>query len=88
MLFVPTSSAPLAVSCPYPWRDLSTMLATMNPSHHDLPLREHSNANVPHDSREAVGESMGLDDRLCPGCKKSAVSEQGGLVVAFGYVLS
>ncbi|KAJ7925217.1 signal transducer [Mycena leptocephala] len=25
-----------------------------------------------------------LDDRLCPGCKRSAVTEQGGLVVAFG----
>ncbi|KAJ7132834.1 hypothetical protein C8R43DRAFT_1206633, partial [Mycena crocata] len=24
------------------------------------------------------------DDRLCPGCKRSAVTEQGGLVVAFG----
>ncbi|KAJ6586840.1 hypothetical protein DFH09DRAFT_1307948 [Mycena vulgaris] len=25
-----------------------------------------------------------LDDRLCPGCKRSAVTEHGGLVVAFG----
>ncbi|KAJ7262261.1 hypothetical protein B0H12DRAFT_1069284 [Mycena haematopus] len=25
-----------------------------------------------------------LDDRICPGCKRSAVTEQGGLVVAFG----
>ncbi|KAJ7209503.1 signal transducer, partial [Mycena pura] len=25
-----------------------------------------------------------LDERLCPGCKRSAVTEQGGLVVAFG----
>ncbi|KAL1689435.1 hypothetical protein GGG16DRAFT_19445, partial [Schizophyllum commune] len=24
------------------------------------------------------------DDRLCPGCGKSAFTEQGGLVVAFG----
>ncbi|KAJ7462200.1 signal transducer [Mycena galericulata] len=27
---------------------------------------------------------LDLDDRLCPGCKRSAVTEQGGLVVAFG----
>ncbi|KAF8070211.1 signal transducer [Lyophyllum atratum] len=25
-----------------------------------------------------------MEDRLCPGCRKPAVSEQGGLVVAFG----
>lgn len=28
-----------------------------------------------------------LEERLCPGCKLSVVSEEGGLVVAFGYVL-
>ncbi|KAJ7647409.1 RhoGAP-domain-containing protein [Roridomyces roridus] len=27
---------------------------------------------------------VALDDRICPGCKRSAVTEQGGLVVAFG----
>jgi hypothetical protein len=25
-----------------------------------------------------------MEDRLCPGCKMSAVNENGGLVVAFG----
>ncbi|KAJ7287619.1 RhoGAP-domain-containing protein [Mycena rebaudengoi] len=29
-------------------------------------------------------ETVDIDDRLCPGCKLSAVTEQGGLVVAFG----
>ncbi|KAJ7188362.1 hypothetical protein C8R46DRAFT_1054562 [Mycena filopes] len=29
-------------------------------------------------------QNIDLDDRLCPGCKRSAVTEQGGLVVAFG----
>ncbi|KAJ7045423.1 RhoGAP-domain-containing protein [Mycena alexandri] len=29
-------------------------------------------------------QQLDLDDRLCPGCKRSAVTEQGGLVVAFG----
>ncbi|KAG6375545.1 hypothetical protein JVT61DRAFT_3106 [Boletus reticuloceps] len=28
-----------------------------------------------------------IENRICPGCKKSAVSESGGLVVAFGSVL-
>ena len=28
-----------------------------------------------------------LEERLCPGCKLSVVSEEGGLVVAFGYAL-
>ncbi|KAJ6609832.1 hypothetical protein B0H10DRAFT_2062666 [Mycena sp. CBHHK59/15] len=31
-----------------------------------------------------VTSPVDLDDRLCPGCKLSAVTEQGGLVVAFG----
>ncbi|RDB16810.1 putative Rho-type GTPase-activating protein 3 [Hypsizygus marmoreus] len=31
-----------------------------------------------------MADNPALEDRLCPGCKKSAVSEQGGLVVAFG----
>lgn len=30
---------------------------------------------------------LALEDRICPGCKLSAVSENGGLVVAFGLVL-
>lgn len=35
-------------------------------------------------SRDSLGDNVALDDRLCPGCKKSAVTEHGGLVVAFG----
>ncbi|KAG6813638.1 hypothetical protein H0H92_008874 [Tricholoma furcatifolium] len=31
-----------------------------------------------------TAESTAMEDRMCPGCKKPAVSEQGGLVVAFG----
>ncbi|TFK22586.1 RhoGAP-domain-containing protein [Coprinopsis marcescibilis] len=49
----------------------------------DLPLREQSHFNIQQNGREAQPEQS-LDDRLCPGCKKSAVSENGGLVVAFG----
>lgn len=64
------------------------MLATMNPSQHDIPLREHSHLNFQRDGREAVSDSIGLEDRLCPGCKLSAVNQNGGLVVAFGYVWS
>jgi Rho-type GTPase-activating protein 1/2 len=60
------------------------MLATMSSSNHDIPLREHSHLNIQHDSREQG--DFAIDDRLCPGCTKSAVSEHGGLVVAFGYV--
>lgn len=47
----------------------------------DVPLREHSHLDL-----HSQQDSVLLDDRLCPGCKKSAVNEQGGLVVAFGYV--
>lgn len=52
------------------------MLATLP---QDIPLREHSHLDLQHTSHP-----NNLDDRLCPGCKKSAVNEQGGLVVAFG----
>ena len=31
-------------------------------------------------------KTLGMEDRLCPGCKKSVVNDNGGLVVAFGYV--
>ena len=51
------------------------MLATLA---QDIPLREHSHLDLQH------GNTLALDDRVCPGCKKSAVNEQGGLVVAFG----
>ncbi|KAF9049694.1 hypothetical protein BJ165DRAFT_1525038 [Panaeolus papilionaceus] len=52
------------------------MLAT------DVPLREHSHLDI--QQRSAIQDPVVLDDRLCPGCKRSAVNEQGGLVVAFG----
>jgi hypothetical protein len=29
-----------------------------------------------------------IENRICPGCKKSAVNESGGLVVAFGSALA
>ena len=54
------------------------MLATLP---QDIPLREHSHLDLQNTSHS---NSVALDDRLCPGCKKSAVNEQGGLVVAFG----
>jgi hypothetical protein len=61
------------------------MLATMAASQHDhVPLREHSHLDLYRNSHDRHGDSLGLEDRLCPGCKKSAVNEQGGLVVAFG----
>ncbi|PPQ70696.1 hypothetical protein CVT24_000178 [Panaeolus cyanescens] len=53
------------------------MLAT------NIPLREHSHLDIQQRSA-AVQDPVVLDDRLCPGCKRSAVNEQGGLVVAFG----
>ena len=31
-------------------------------------------------------DSFGLEDGVCPTCKLSVVSDQGGLVVAFGSV--
>lgn len=51
-----------------------------------IPLREHSHLDFHANGRDAPPEQAGMEDRICPGCKKSAVSEQGGLVVAFGYV--
>ena len=51
------------------------MLATLP---QDVPLREHSHLDLQRPN------TLALDDRVCPGCKKSAVNEQGGLVVAFG----
>ena len=45
----------------------------------DIPLREHSHLDL-----QQAPDSGTLEDRLCPGCKRSAVNEQGGLVVAFG----
>ncbi|EKM80911.1 hypothetical protein AGABI1DRAFT_119462 [Agaricus bisporus var. burnettii JB137-S8] len=55
------------------------MLASMASPTLAAPLHEQSHVEVPHITRD-----LGLDERICPGCKKSAVSEEGGLVVAFG----
>ncbi|KAF8894145.1 hypothetical protein BD779DRAFT_1669623 [Infundibulicybe gibba] len=60
------------------------MLAAMNSPQNNIPLREHSHLDIQHDSRDTFTDNIAIDERLCPGCKKSAVSEQGGLVVAFG----
>ncbi|KAF8973325.1 hypothetical protein BDZ97DRAFT_1780833 [Flammula alnicola] len=57
------------------------MLATVP---QDIPLREHSHLDLQHSNQAPHSDSMALEDRLCPGCKKSVVNEQGGLVVAFG----
>jgi hypothetical protein len=54
----------------------------MTSSQHDISLREHEHLDAQHESQE----DFSMDDRLCPGCSKSAVNEHGGLVVAFGYV--
>ena len=48
----------------------------------NVPLREHSHLDL------QPPDPLALEDRLCPGCKNSVVNEQGGLVVAFGYVAS
>ncbi|KAF9461310.1 hypothetical protein BDZ94DRAFT_1264138 [Collybia nuda] len=53
-------------------------------SQRDVPIRDHSHPGLRQDSHGNSGDNVGLEDRLCPGCKKSAVSEHGGLVVAFG----
>ncbi|KAF8161043.1 hypothetical protein B0H34DRAFT_699173 [Crassisporium funariophilum] len=57
------------------------MLATIP---QDIPLREHSHLDLQPNNRDSHGDTIQLEDRLCPGCKRSAVNEQGGLVVAFG----
>ncbi|EEB99387.1 hypothetical protein MPER_00946, partial [Moniliophthora perniciosa FA553] len=50
------------------------MLATMQPQHE---LRDMS--------QQQMADTLPLvEDRICPGCKLSAVTEEGGLVVAFG----
>ncbi|KAH9485348.1 N-chimaerin [Psilocybe cubensis] len=53
-----------------------------------LPLREHSHLDFHTNSGPPHSDQLALEDRLCPGCKKSVVNEQGGLVVAFGSVAS
>lgn len=48
-------------------------------------LREQSHLDLQNGVLDTNADTFGLEDRLCPGCKKSAVNnEQGGLVVAFG----
>lgn len=59
------------------------MLASMASPTITVPLREQSHLDVQQATRD-LPDPLSLEDRLCPGCKKSAVSEQGGLVVAFG----
>jgi hypothetical protein len=61
------------------------MLASMVSPTLAAPVHEQTSVDVEHAARD-LSPPLGLDDRICPGCKKSAVSEQGGLVVAFGSV--
>ncbi|KAF4620597.1 hypothetical protein D9613_000644 [Agrocybe pediades] len=52
---------------------------------HDIPLREHSHLDFQHSNQSSAHpDALALEEKLCPGCKKSVVNEQGGLVVAFG----
>ena len=51
---------------------------------HQLPLREQSHLDLHNHAGTDPSDPVNLDERLCPGCKLSAVNEQGGLVVAFG----
>ncbi|KAF8993695.1 hypothetical protein BDQ17DRAFT_125529 [Cyathus striatus] len=60
------------------------MLATMAHTTQDLPSRERSHLDIHPNNPSAQAPNLALEDRLCPGCKKSAVNEAGGLVVAFG----
>ncbi|KXN90650.1 Beta-chimaerin [Leucoagaricus sp. SymC.cos] len=59
------------------------MLTSMPSSTITVPAREQSHLDVQQSTRN-IQDNLDLEDRLCPGCKRSAVSEQGGLVVAFG----
>ena len=56
------------------------MLATIPSQLHGGPSQYHST----HDTYDYTEPEAVMEDRLCPGCKKSAVNENGGLVVAFG----
>ncbi|KAI0374152.1 hypothetical protein BV20DRAFT_605276 [Pilatotrama ljubarskyi] len=38
------------------------------------------------DSQSGPAQTLLTEDRYCPGCKKSVVDENGGVVVAFGRV--
>lgn len=64
------------------------MLATMNPPQDAHYPAHNSHRDSRPDYQAQLADSSGLEDRLCPGCKLSAVSEHGGLVVAFGCVLT
>ncbi|KAJ7594830.1 hypothetical protein C8J56DRAFT_927746 [Mycena floridula] len=59
------------------------MLATMSESSNQHPFSQ-SHRDMPQDQQHNMVDGAGMEDRLCPGCKKSAVTEEGGLVVAFG----
>jgi hypothetical protein len=62
------------------------MLSHMPNQHPDISLRDNSLSNDKY--MPPVDKTFGIEDRLCPGCKNSVVSENGGLVVAFGCVLA
>jgi len=60
-----------------------SMFASMTSTPVTIPVHEQSISDIQQSSR-SFQDVIDLEDKLCPGCKKSAVSEQGGLVVAFG----
>ncbi len=57
------------------------MLATMNISQSTASIHQNGHLDIQRDHGEHIDF-----DKICPGCKLSAVSDDGGLVVAFGYV--
>lgn len=91
-LFCPCPSTPSrrSASCPNPKtiprnppcvhnRPSTLASSTMIPSQRDTSQPD------PHQDTHDF-DNGSIEDRLCPGCKKSAVTEHGGLVVAFGCV--
>lgn len=66
------------------------MLATMTSSPHQHGHASQYNSHhhvapaTTADAYDYADPDANMEDRICPGCKKSAVSENGGLVVAFG----
>lgn len=62
------------------------MLGTMSHQHHSSSSYDTHESLL--DAYSHSDPDEGVEDRLCPGCKLSAVNENGGLVVAFGYVPS
>lgn len=59
------------------------MLATI-PSQHPGGSSRFSTEVAAHDTFDYAEAEVTMEDRLCPGCRKSVVNENGGLVVAFG----